>query len=94
MKDIEVPELVESAETVYDVLGVLCCGVLFLLYLDQESPEVIDSHDSIIGVLVEQALHLVRRFRHGQPETPAEAEADAVGLFGHWDRGIPDSVRM
>lgn len=50
--------------------------------------EVADVHCSILRVLVEQALDLVRCFRCGQLELPAEAEADSVGLFGHRDSGI------
>lgn len=47
---------------------------------------MIDGHEAILGVLVEQGLDILRRFRYGEAEAAPEAEAHSVGLFGH--RGL------
>lgn len=83
MEDTEVPELVEALIQ-YD-LGFLL-GLFLFLDFRQEAVEVIDGHEAILGVLVEQGLDILRRFRYGEAEAAPEAEAHSVGLFGH--RGV------
>lgn len=83
MEDIEVPELVEAL--IQYGLGFLLGLFLFLDFV-QEAMEVIDGHEAILGVPVEQGLDIRRRFRYGEAEAAPEAEAHSVGLFGH--RGL------
>ncbi|XP_028092106.1 uncharacterized protein LOC114292365 [Camellia sinensis] len=51
MEDIEVFEFIER---LHDRLCVFFCGFIFSLNLDQEPVKVIDGHDSIFGVTVEE----------------------------------------
>lgn len=73
-------------------LGFLFRNIAFLLSLSQESLEVINGHHSVLGVPLEELLDLARSFRGGESESPPEAEADSVGLFGHVDGAIPCPV--
>lgn len=84
MEDTEVSELVEAL--IQYGLGFLLGRVFLFLDLGQEAMEVIDGHEAIIGVLVEQGLDIRRRFRYGEAEAAPEAEAHSVGLFRH--RGL------
>lgn len=87
---VEDREVLEVANAVLDDgLSLLLGDVLLLLALDQEAVEVIGGHDSVLRVLVEEVLDLLRRLRHGQPEPPPEAEAHSVGLFGHGFNSVP-----
>lgn len=77
MKDIQM------FEAINDGLRFRLGGFLLFLHLNQEPLEVSGVHEPILGVPFEKSLDLGRRFRDGQLEAPAEAEADSVSLFGH-----------
>ena len=78
VEDTEVAELVEALiQYGLDLL----LGQVLLLDLGEEPAEVMDAHEAILRVLLEQGLDLRRGLRYGQAEAAAEAEAHAVGLF-------------
>lgn len=87
VEDREVHEVVNAV--VHNGLSLLLGDAVLLLKLHQEPVEVIDGHDSVLGVLIEDLLDLPRRLRHRQPEPPPEAEAHSVRLFGHGFAAIP-----
>jgi hypothetical protein len=50
---------------------------------------MINGHDAVIGVLIEQRLDLIGRFADGELESATEAETDSVRLFRHdFERGF------
>lgn len=72
----------EMLVTIDDGLCFLLSGIVLPLHLSQKTSEVSGCHDAIlIGVTVEKGPYLRRGLRHGDPETPAEAEAEAISLF-------------
>lgn len=88
MEDVEVLELAEAM--VDGSLSFLLGGLLFFLDFGQEPMEVIDGHDVILRVLIEQVLDLRRCFRYGELEPSPEAETHSIGLFGHGYRLVRD----
>lgn len=89
---VEDAEVLELAEAMVDgSLSFLLGGLLFFLDFGQEPMEVIDGHDVILRVLIEQGLDLRRCFRYGELEPSLEAETHSIGgLFGHGDRLVRD----
>lgn len=76
----EIVEEFQMVEAVDDGLSVVDGGVVFLLELDQEPVEVINVHDSILRVPIEQCLDVRRSFAGGEVESSPETAADSVGL--------------
>lgn len=87
MEDVGVLEL---AEAMVDGSLSFLLGGLFFLDFGQEPMEVIDGHNAILRVLIEEGLDLRRCFRYGELEPSLEAETHSIGLFGHGDRLVRD----
>lgn len=81
VKDIQMLEFIST--TFNHVLSIVPGGISLFLNIDQESLEMIWVHDTILGILVKKLLDLVGGFAGGHLETPAEAEANSVGLLRH-----------
>ena len=71
-----------------DRLRILSRRFALLLNIDQKPVEMIDRHDPILRVFLEEGLDLARRLRCRVPEPPAEAEAHSVRLLRHEAKGI------
>lgn len=90
VEQCEMLEFMEEANAVNQRLRVLHRGLLLLLHLHQEPPQLLHAHEAVrTGVGHENGLDVGRRLRRRrQPEPPLEAEANPVGLFaGHLANG-------
>lgn len=82
VEQCEMLELMEVANPVDVCLRILQRGVLLLLHLHHESPQLLHGHEPVRRrVLEEYCLHVIRCLCRCHPEPPLEAEAHPVRLF-------------
>lgn len=75
---LEDVEMLKLSEAVQHGLGVFDRGIRFSLVLDEEASKVVDAHDSILRVPLEDCLDICRWICRPQSELPSKAEADPV----------------